>query len=54
MEKYILASYELYRQDVKENYLTYQAFKAQLCKTPIPFWAYFVGGVAIGYSIKKT
>lgn len=53
MEKYIQAAYEYYRQDVKENYLSYEAFKAELCKSKMPWWAILAGGAAIGYSLKK-
>jgi hypothetical protein len=55
MEKYCQAAYEYYRQDVKENYLSYEAFKKELCKTAstTPWWVYLAGGAAIGYSLKK-
>lgn len=53
MEKYIQSAYEFYRQDVKENYLSYVDFKAKLCKPCTPFWVYLAGGAAIGYSLKK-
>ena len=53
MEKYLQAAYELYRQDVKENYLSYTDFKAKLCKTTTPFWVWLAGGAVVGYSIKK-
>jgi hypothetical protein len=57
MEKYIQSAYELYRQDVKENYLSYEDFKKQLgascnCKKT-PWWVYVAGGAAVGYSLKK-
>ena len=53
MEKYIQAAYEAYRQDVKENYLSYEQFKKQLCKSAIPAWVLLAGGAAVGYSLKK-
>lgn len=61
MEKYLQAAYEYYRQDVKENYLSYEDFKKSLgaaCPpcTPgskMPWWVYLAGGAAIGYSLKK-
>ena len=53
MEKYIQAAYEYYRQDVTTNYLSYEAFKAALCKPCTPFWVWMAGGAAIGYSLKK-
>lgn len=53
MEKYLLAAYELYRQDVKENYLSFEQFKAAICKPCTPFWVWLAGGAAIGYSLKK-
>lgn len=58
MEKYCQAAYEYYRQDVKENYLNYEAFKKELCKntataSKYPWWAILASGAAIGYSLKK-
>lgn len=53
MEKYLLAAYELYRQDVKENYLSFEQFKAAICKPTTPFWVWLASGAAIGYSLKK-
>ena len=53
MEKYLLAAYELYRQDVKEIYLSYEQFKAEICKPSTPFWVWLAGGAAVGYSLKK-
>ena len=53
MEKYILAAYEFYRQDVTENPMTLEQFKAAICKPTTPWWVYVAGGVAVGYSIKK-
>jgi hypothetical protein len=53
MEKYIQAAYEFYRQDVKENYLTYDQFKKAICKTTIPAWVLVAGGAAVGYALKK-
>jgi hypothetical protein len=61
MEKYIQSAYEFYRQDVKDNYLSYEDFKKQLgaacpaCKPvpKIPFWVYLAGGAAVGYALKK-
>jgi hypothetical protein len=53
MEKYILQAYEFYRQDVTTNYLSYEQFKKQLCKSTIPAWVLLVGGAAVGYSLKK-
>ena len=53
MEKYILQAYEFYRQDVTTNYLSYEQFKAKLCKPCTPWWVYVAGGAALGYSFKK-
>ena len=53
MEKYLQAAYELYRQDVKEIYLSYTDFKAKLCKPTTPFWVWLAGGAVVGYSLKK-
>jgi hypothetical protein len=53
MEKYILAAYELYRQDVKTNYLSYEQFKTAICKPTTPFWVWLAGGAAVGYALKK-
>jgi hypothetical protein len=61
MEKYLQSAYEFYRQDVKDNYLSYEDFKKQLgaacppCKpgSKIPFWVYLAGGAAVGYALKK-
>lgn len=53
MEKYLLAAYELYRQDVKENYLSFEQFKAKICKPSTPFWVWLAGGAAVGYALKK-
>jgi hypothetical protein len=53
MDKYIQAAYEAYRQDVKENYLSYEQFKAKLCKPTTPWWLLVAGGAAVGYSLKK-
>jgi hypothetical protein len=41
MEKYIQAAYEAYRQDVKDNYLSYTDFKKKLsCANPVPHFGY--------------
>ena len=53
MEKYLLAAYELYRQDVTTNYLSYEQFKAAICKPCTPFWVWLAGGAAVGYALKK-
>ncbi len=53
MEKYIQSAYEFYRQDVKENYLSYEQFKAKLCKPTTPFWVWLASGAAVGYALKK-
>ena len=53
MEKYILQAYEFYRQDVTTNYLSYEQFKKQLCKSAIPAWVLLAVGAAVGYSLKK-
>jgi hypothetical protein len=53
MEKYCQLAYEAYRQDVKENYLSYDQFKKALCKPSIPAWVLLAGGAAVGYSLKK-
>jgi hypothetical protein len=53
MEKYLQAAYELYRQDVKENYLSYDQFRATICKPTTPFWVWLAGGAVVGYSLKK-
>jgi hypothetical protein len=53
MEKYCQLAYEAYRQDVTTNYLSYEQFKKQLCKSTIPAWVLLAGGAAVGYSLKK-
>lgn len=53
MEKYLQAAYEFYRQDVKESPMTYEQFKAVLCKPSTPFWVWLAGGAAVGYALKK-
>jgi hypothetical protein len=53
MDKYCQIAYEAYRQDVKENYLSYEQFKAKLCKPSTPWWVLVAGGAAVGYALKK-
>ncbi len=53
MEKYCQLAYEAYRQDVRENYLSYEQFKKALCKPTTPWWVLVAGGAALGYSFKK-
>ena len=53
MEKYCQLAYEAYRLDVKENYLSYDQFKAAICKSKTPWWLLVAGGAAVGYSLKK-
>jgi hypothetical protein len=53
MEKYIQAAYEYYRQDTPEGYMSYEAFKAAICKPSTPWWVWLAGGAAVGYSLKK-
>jgi len=53
MEKYCQLAYEAYRQDVRENYLSYEQFKKALCKPTTPWWVLVAGGAAFGYSFKK-
>ena len=53
MEKYLQAAYELYRQDVKDNYLSYDQFRATICKPTTPFWVWLAGGAAAAYFILK-
>jgi len=53
MEKYIQAAYEYYRQDTPSGYMTYEQFKAAICKPKTPWWLLVAGGAAVGYSLKK-
>jgi hypothetical protein len=53
MEKYILAAYEIYRQDTPSGYMPFEEFKAKLCKPCTPWWVYVAGGAAVGYALKK-